>query len=104
MNLTIKNIGSLDGAKATVKILQDDDSPVTPVDSSVFIGAFPAGGVVSCQYKVNVAKDAENKTYPVDVIVIYQNDEGDFVTSQTETVGVDVGNKVDFTILSPPQR
>ncbi|MFZ1897101.1 COG1361 S-layer family protein [Methanoregula sp.] len=102
VNLTIKNIGSLDGAKATVKILQDDDSPVTPVDSSVFIGAFPAGGVVSCQYKVNVAKDAENKTYPVDVIVIYQNDEGDFVTSQTETVGVDVGNKVDFTILSPP--
>ena len=102
VNLTIKNIGSLDGAKATVKILQDDDSPVTPVDSSVFIGAFPAGGIVSCQYKVNVAKDAENKTYPVDVIVIYQNDEGDFVTSQTETVGVDVGNKVDFTILSSP--
>jgi len=102
VNLTIKNIGSLDGAKATVKILQDDDSPVTPVDSSVFIGAFPAGGIVSCQYKVTVAKDAENKTYPVDVVVVYQNDEGDFVTSQTETAGVDVGNKVDFTILSPP--
>ena len=102
LNLTIKNTGSLDGAKATVKILQDDDSPVTPVDSSVFIGAFPAGGTVSCQYKVTVAKDAENKTYPVDVVVVYQDDEGDFVTSQTETVGVDVGNKVDFTILSSP--
>ncbi len=68
----------------------------------MFIGAFPAGGTVSCQYKVTVAKDAENKTYPVDVVVVYQDDEGDFVTSQTETVGVDVGNKVDFTILSSP--
>ncbi|MFZ1128893.1 COG1361 S-layer family protein, partial [Methanoregula sp.] len=102
LNLTIKNIGSLDGAKATVHILQDDDSPVSPVDSSVYIGDFPAGSNVSCQYKVTVAKDAENKIYPVDVVVVYQNNEGDFVTSQTETVGVDVGNKVDFEILSPP--
>ena len=101
LNLTIKNIGSLDGAKATVHILQDDDSPVSPVDSSVYIGDFPAGSNVSCQYKVTVAKDAENKIYPVDVVVVYQNNEGDFVTSQTETVGVDVGNKVDFAILSP---
>ena len=102
MNLTIENIGSLDGAKATVEILQDDDSPVSPVDSSVYIGAFPAGSTVSCQDKVSVAKDAENKTYPIDVVVIYQNDEGDFVPSQTQVVGVDVGNKVSFAIQSPP--
>ena len=102
VNVTLKNIGSLDGAKATVKIIQDDSSPVTPVDSSVYIGNFPAGSTVSCQYKVTVAKDAENKTYPVDVVVVYQNNEGDFVTSRTETVGVNVGNKVDFVILSPP--
>ena len=102
LNLTIKNIGSLDGAKATVHILQDDNSPVSPVDSSVYIGDFPAGSNVSCQYKVTVAKGAENKTYPVDVVVVYQNNEGDFVTSQTETVGVVVGNKVDFAILSLP--
>ena len=102
LNLTIANIGSLDGAKATVEIVQDDDSPVSPVDSSVYIGAFPAGSTVSCQYKVAVSKNAENKTYPVDVIVLYQDDEGDFVPSQTQTVGVDVGNKVNFAILSPP--
>jgi hypothetical protein len=102
VNVTLKNIGTLDGTKATVEILQDDSSPVTPVDSSVYIGDFPAGSTMSCQYKVTVAKDAENKTYPVDVVVVYQNNEGDFVTSRTETVGVDVGNKVDFVILSPP--
>jgi hypothetical protein len=102
LNLTIANIGSLDGAKATVQVVQDDDSPISPVDTSVYIGAFPAGSTVSCQYKVSVSKDAENKTYPVDVIVTYQNDEGDFVPSQTQTVGVDVGNKVSFAIQSSP--
>jgi hypothetical protein len=83
LNLTIKNTGSLDGAKATVKIVQNDNSPVTPLDSSVFIGAFPAKSTVSCQYKVTVEKTAENKAYPVDVIVVYQNKEGDFVSSRT---------------------
>jgi len=102
LNLTIKNIGSLDGTKATVKVIQNDNSPVTPVDSSVFVGDFPANSTISCQYKVTVAKTATNKTYPVDVAVVYQNKEGDFVTSRPETVGVNVRNKVDFVILSPP--
>ncbi|ABS56216.1 S-layer domain-like protein [Methanoregula boonei 6A8] len=101
VNLTIANTGSLDGTKATVQITQHDDSPVSPVDSSVYIGDFPAGSTVSCQYKVSVAKDAENKTYPVDVTVLYQNDEGDFISSQTKTAGVPVGNRVTFVILSP---
>ena len=102
LNLTIENTGSLDGTKATVRIVQDDNSPVSPVDSGVYIGDFPAGGTVSCQYKVAVSKDAENKTYPIDVVVVYQNNEGDFVPSQTQVVGVNVGNKVSFAILSPP--
>jgi hypothetical protein len=102
LNLTIANTGSLDGTKATVKVVQDDDSPISPVDSSVYIGDFPAGSTVSCQYKVAVDKDAGNKTYPIDVVVMYQNDEGDFVPSQTQTVGVDVGNKVNFAIQSSP--
>ncbi|MFZ0005375.1 MAG: S-layer protein [Methanoregula sp.] len=102
VNLTIKNVGSLDGSKATVQIIQDNSSPISPVDSSVYVGDFPAGGTVFCQYKVSVADDAINKTYPLDVVVVYQNDEGDFITSQPQTVGLDVGNKVDFAILSPP--
>jgi hypothetical protein len=102
VNLTIKNIGSLTGSKAIVKIVQDQASPVIPVDTSVYIGDFPAGSTVSCQYKVAVADDAINKTYPIDVVVVYQNDEGDFVSSQTQTIGVDVGKKVDFAILSSP--
>jgi hypothetical protein len=102
VNLSIKNIGSLDGSKATVQIVQDQASPISPVDTSVYVGDFPASGTVSCQYKVAVADDAINKTYPIDIVVVYQNDEGDFVSSQTQTAGVDVGKKVDFAILSSP--
>jgi len=102
LNLVIKNNGTLDGTKATIKVLQNDDSPVTPADSSVYIGDFPAGSTVSCRYKVSVAETAQNASYPVDVVVVYRNSEGDYVTSRTETAGVDVGSKVDFAILSPP--
>ena len=44
VNLTIKNVGSLDGSKATVQLIQDTVSPVSPVDTSVYVGDFPAGG------------------------------------------------------------
>jgi len=104
INITIKNVGSLDGTKASVKLAQNDNSPVSPVDNSIYIGDFPAGGTVSCQYKVTISDTAQNRAYPVDVFVVYQNDEGDYVQSRTETVGVDVGSKVDFVITSPPSE
>jgi len=102
LNVTLTNIGSFDGTKSTIRILQNGNSPITPVDSSVYIGDFPSGSTVSCKYKVAVSEDARDKTYPIDVNVIYQNDDGDFVTSQTKTTGVAVGNRVRFTVLSPP--
>jgi hypothetical protein len=101
INLTLKNTGSLEGEKATVKILQDDESPIIPIDSSAYIGDFPVGSTVTRLFKVSVDKTAVNKTYPVAVVVVYQNNEGDFVNSRTETAGVNVGGKVDFAIISP---
>lgn len=101
VNLTLKNIGSLDGTKTTVSILQDGMSPIAPIDNKVYIGDFPVGSTVSCQYKISVDKTAVNKSYPIDVVVTYQNDEGDFVSSRTETAGVNVGSKVNFAIISP---
>ena len=35
-------------------------------------------------------------------MVLYQNTEGDFVTSRSDTIGVPVGAKVDFAVISPP--
>ena len=36
------------------------------------------------------------------MVIVYQNNEGDFVTSRSDTVGVPVGGKTDFSIVSPP--
>ena len=102
LNMLIRNTGSEDGTKSVVKILQNGNSPIVPTDSSVYIGDFASGSTVSCRYKVSVSDGAEKQTYPVDVVVVYQNREGDFVTSRSDTVGIPVGGKADFTIVSAP--
>lgn len=102
INMKIKNTGSENGTKSIVKILQSGNSPIVPTDSSVYIGDFPPGSIADCRYKVSVTSNAERQTYPVDVVVVYQNKEGDFVTSRIDTIGVPVGGKVDFKIISAP--
>jgi len=101
LDLTIKNIGSVDGKKATVKIIRNGNSPVIPTDSSVFVGDFPQNSTISCRYKVAVSSDAEEQTYPIDVAVVYVNPEGDSVTSAYDTVGVPVGGRIRFNVIPP---
>ena len=102
LNLTIKNNGAEAGKRATVKILRNGNSPVIPTDSMVYVGEFPVNGVVNCRYKVAISTDAESQAYPVDVVVSYENTEGDAVTSVPETIGVPVGDKIGFSMSSPP--
>jgi hypothetical protein len=102
IDMKIKNTGSETGTKSIVKILRNGNSPILPTDSSVYIGDFPVGSTADCRYKVSVSSDAQKQTYPVDVVVVSQNNEGDFVTSRSDTVGIPVGGKVDFAIVSPP--
>jgi hypothetical protein len=97
LNLKIKNTGLEDGGKASVKIIRNGASPLIPADNSVFIGDFPLGGTVNARYKISVSGDAEEQTYPVDVVVTYENRDGDIVTSSAETIGVPVGGKITFT-------
>jgi hypothetical protein len=104
LNLTIKNIGLEDGKKASVKILRNGASPIIPTDSSVFIGDFPHNSTVTCRYKVVVSDEAEIQSYPVDVLVMYENREGDVVSSTADTIGIPVGGKISFIITSPPVR
>lgn len=104
IDLKIQNTGSENGSKAIVRITRNGDSPIVPVDNSVYIGDFPTGGTVDCRYKVAVSDSAKSQTYPVDVKVDYQDDEGDFVTSRTDTIGVPVGDKISFEIVSPPNE
>ncbi len=102
IDLTIKNTGTDDGRKAVVTILNNVNSTIIPTDNSVYIGDFPSGSIVKARYKVAISSDAERQTYPVDVVVVYENTEGDLVTSRTSTIGIPVGGKVDFAVVSPP--
>ena len=98
VNLTVKNVGSDDGRNAVVLIQQNDNSPITPDEGSVYIGDFPVGAVANCTFRVSVASSAQPKTYPLDVLVTYKNYEGDYVNSSIETVGVPVGQKIQFSV------
>ncbi len=100
IDLVLQNIGSENGKKATVKILRNGASPIIPTDSNVYIGDFPVSENVSCRYKVSVSAEAEKQTYPVDVVVSYENRYGDMITSSPETVGIPVGGKIGFSVAS----
>jgi hypothetical protein len=102
IDLKVRNTGSEDGKKATVKLIRNGASPIIPTDSSVFIGDFPHNGTVTSRYKVTISGDAEKQTYPVDVVVTYENRDGDVVTSDIETIGIPVGGKISFAITSGP--
>ena len=100
LNLKIRNIGPENGTLASVKLLRNGESPIIPVDSTVFIGDFPSGNMVTCRYKVSVSNDATNQTYPVDLAVSYMNREGTVVTSAKTTIGVPVNEQPVFTVIS----
>ncbi|HVP96911.1 S-layer protein [Methanoregula sp.] len=98
VNLTVKNVGSDDGQNAVVQVMQSGQSPLVPTEGSSYIGDFPVGAVADCSFRVQVSSDAQQKTYPLDVLVYYKNYEGDYVDSPVETVGVPVGGKVKFSL------
>jgi len=104
LDLTLVNMGSDDGREAIVKVLQNGNSPVIPIDSSIFIGDFPRNQPVFCRYEVAASSDAQNQTYPVDVAVTYENIYGDTVTSEAQTIGVPVQAKITFSIASATPR
>jgi hypothetical protein len=101
LNQKIRNAGPENGTMAVVKLVRNGQSPVIPSDSSVFVGNFPSRGTVACTYKVSIATDATEQTYPVDVMVTYTNREGAIVSSAVTTVGVPVLAKTAFTVVSP---
>lgn len=100
LDLKIQNTGFEDGKKATVKILRNGLSPIIPTDSSVYVGDFPSQGIVFCRYRVSVSDNAAKQTYPIDIVVTYENRDGDIVTSATDTVGIPIGERLSFSVTS----
>jgi len=102
MNLTVTNIGHENGKKAILIIARNDGSPVIPTQASAYIGDFPAGGTVTGIFRAQVSDSAEAQSYPLDVYVRYENSDGDTINSDIETIGVPVGGKTKFVIVSGP--
>ena len=101
--LKVKNVGHEDGKKAIITIARNDGSPVIPTQGSAYIGDFPSGGTGTAVFKASVADSAEAQTYPLDVYVKYENSDGDIISSDIETIGVPVGSKTEFAIVSEPE-
>lgn len=102
INVTVKNSGTAHGSQAIIVLTRNGDSPILPVDDSVYIGDFPAGSTATARYKVSVSDRAERQAYPIDVGVVYLNKEGDSVSARQKTIGVPVSGKTSFAIISPP--
>jgi hypothetical protein len=100
LTLTLKNAGFENAQKAVAKIVRNGNSPVIPTDSSVFIGEFPSGSTRVCTYKVSVSSNAEEQVYPLNVYLEYQNSDGAMAQSEPVTVGIPIGGKIAFSIVS----
>lgn len=102
LNLTVTNAGSEPGTDTIIRVVRNGGSPITPVDSSSYIGAFAPGQTVHLRYKVAVSSDAAAQSYPVDLVVSYDDRSGINRTGQPVTIGVPVGGKISFAVVSQP--
>lgn len=103
LNLEVMNTGHEDARKAIIVIAQNDGSPVTPTEASAYIGDFPPNGTAKAIFKASASDSAEAQTYPLDIYVKYENHDGDIVTTDPETIGVAVGKKTEFAVVSEPE-
>lgn len=99
--LTLKNVGHDTANKAIAKVARNGASPLIPTDASAYIGTFAPGETVDVKFKVSVANSAEPQSYPLDVSITYEDYEGDTVTSRSATIGLPVGGKIAFEVVSP---
>ncbi|MBN2734685.1 MAG: S-layer protein [Methanomicrobiaceae archaeon] len=102
ITMDVKNVGYEIGENSVIKLTKAEGSAVVPTDSSVYVGEFAPGDIKTVTFKAAVSSDGEAKNYPVLVSVEYKDSDGVSASSDSETVGVDVGGKVDFKIVSEP--
>ena len=101
VSMTLKNIGHDAADKAVAKIVRNGASPLIPTDSNAYIGTFAPGETVDVMFKVAVADSAEPQSYPLDLVVAYEDYEGKSAASRPVTIGLPVGGKIDFDVASP---
>ncbi len=104
VTITLKNNGADTGRNAIAKLSRFGNSPVVPVDSTVYIGEFKPGDEFDAKFKVSVTRDAEPQEYPLEVLVTYQNADNETLETPTEKIGIPVGGKIKFTMVNEPPK
>ncbi len=102
VTLTLRNTGTDTGHKSYAELNHIEKSPVQPVEGTAYIGDFNPGAQETITFRVAVSKDAEPQDYPAEVIVRYDNNDGEEMQTPAETFGIPVGGKIDFEVVSDP--
>ncbi|HDQ07576.1 MAG TPA: S-layer protein [Methanoculleus sp.] len=101
---TVKNVGHETGSEGTLTLQRVPGSPIIPTDASSFIGEFSPGETVTVTFKASASVNAEESTYPIGILLSYENPEGDKLSTSPITMGVPTGAKIRFEIESPASR
>jgi hypothetical protein len=102
VTITLKNSGRDTGKEAIAKLSRSGDSPLMPIDSSVYIGEFKPGDEYNAKFKVSVTRDAEPQDYPLEVMVTYQNAGGEIMNTPVKNIGIPVGAMIKFCVKNDP--
>ncbi|MCQ8894286.1 MAG: S-layer protein [Methanolinea sp.] len=102
--LSVRNAGYEDARDAVLTLTRNGNSPVVPTDSNLFIGEFSKDSTRDARFRVAVSRQASEGSYPIDLSCRYTDSDGDTVTSSTVTIGVPVGGKISFAVVSPPSK
>lgn len=100
--LKVRNNGFETARAAVLKIARSGMSPVIPTDDSVFIGDLRPGEEVAATFKASVSKGAEAQTYPLTVLLEYEDSDRQTATADGVTIGIPVGGKIDFAVVASP--
>jgi len=104
ITVTLKNSGADIGRKSIAKLNRSGNSPVVPVDSTVYIGDFNPGDVFEAKFKVSVTRDAEPQDYPLEIMVSYENGDGEALDTPVQSIGIPVGGKIKFSMVNEPPQ
>ncbi len=102
VSMTLKNIGHDTATSAIAMIVRNGASPLIPTDGSAYVGTLGPGETADVKFKVSVSNNAEPQSYPLDLMITYEDYEGRPAASRTVTIGLPVGGKIDFDVVSSP--
>lgn len=100
--LKVRNNGFETAHAAVLKIARSGMSPVIPTDDSVFIGDLMPGQEAEATFKASVSKGAEAQTYPLTILLEYEDSDHQTATADGVTIGIPVGGKIDFAVVASP--